>query len=252
MKDSKELPPLFDKIWSRDRCLAEINPAQIHRRRLTRQLLKKLRINPGNILDIGCGTGELIKELFNIYPRAQFYGCDISSESEKLTKATLWSAKFYCLNVEETQDAVFREPMDLITCCEVLEHCSSPSRVIKNAYLWLNNGGVFFFSVPAGYMTAYDRSIGHRHHYTTQEIKQLLSSEGFCGVYAQYWGAPFHTLYRELVRIASGRIENKEGADPNQYFLAYRLCSKVFNLLFYLNFLNYGHQIFGWGYKKSL
>ena len=251
MKDSKELLPVFDKIWSRDGHLAEINPAQVHRRRITKRLLKKSGINPCNILDIGCGTGELIKELFHVYPNAQFYGCDISSESGKLTKAALLSAKFYCLNAEEIQEDVFSERMDLITCCEVLEHCSSPARVIKNAYLWLNNGGVFFLSVPAGSATAYDRSIGHQHHYTTQEMKQLLVAEGFCDVHAQYWGAPFHTIYRELVRIASNRIENKEKVNPNQYFLGYWLCCKVFNLLFYLNFFNSGHQIFGWGYKKS-
>jgi len=251
LEGSKEQVSLYDKIWDRDRYLAEINPGQIHRRRLTKHFLKKLWIKPKNILDIGCGTGELLKFLFGIYPGAQFYGCDLSRVSEKMTMTVFPSARFYCLNAEEPQQIVFNKHMDLITCCEVLEHCSSPAEVIKNAYLWLKNGGLFFFSIPAGSLTAYDRFIGHKHHYTTQEIKQLLVSEGFCDIHVQCWGAPFHTLYRELVRIASKRIENKTKVDPNQYFFVYWLSCKIFNLLFYLNFFNSGLQIFGWGYKKD-
>ncbi len=188
IEDSAEGEPVFDKVWSSDRSLAEINPAQIHRRRQTKKLLRKLGINPRSILDIGCGTGELIKELFHVYPNADFYGCDISSEAEKLTMTALPSTRFYCLNVEKPQEDFFKKGMDLITCCEVLEHCSSPDQVIKNAYLWINEGGLFFFSVPAGPKTAYDSFIGHQHHYTIEEIKQLLISEGFCDVYAKYWG----------------------------------------------------------------
>jgi ubiquinone/menaquinone biosynthesis C-methylase UbiE len=251
LETSKKSIPVFDSIWSRDKYLAEINPAQIHRRRLTKYFLKKSGIKPQSILDIGCGTGELIKLLFHIYPNAQFYGCDISKESGRLTMAVLPSARFYCLNAEEAQKDVFDKHMDLITCCEVLEHCSHPAQVLKNAYQWLNNEGLFFCSVPAGSMTAYDRLIGHQHHYTSQEIRELLCSEGFCDVHVQYWGYPFHTLYRELVRAASSRMENKEKADPNQYFLSYWLCCKIFNLLFYLNFLKSGCQIFGWGYKRG-
>ena len=193
----------FDKIWDRDKYLAKINPSQIHRRRLTRRYLSKLRINPASILDIGCGTGELLMELSSVYPSAQFYGCDTSREAGKLTMEILPSVRFCHFNAEEAQKGVFEKTVDLITCCEVLEHCSSPIGVLKNAYQWLNKGGLLFVSVPAGPMTAYDQSIGHRHHYTTQEIQGLLASQNFCDVHVEYWGAPFHTLYRELIRFVS-------------------------------------------------
>jgi SAM-dependent methyltransferase len=246
----RESTPVFDKIWRRDKSLAKINPAQIHRRRLTEYFLKKLGIKPASILDIGCGTGELLKELFHVYPNAQFYGCDLSREAGNLTVVIFPSARFYCFDAGKTQKEAFEKTVDLITCCEVLEHCSSPIQVIKNAYQWLNRDGLFFISVPAGPMTAYDRAIGHQHHYTTKEIKELLLSEGFCDVHAQYWGAPFHTFYRELVRFVSNRSENQNKSDPNRYFLLYYLCCKIFNLLFYFNFLKSGYQIFSWGIKR--
>ncbi len=246
----EESSPDFNKIWDRDKYLARINPAQIHRRRLVKRFLSKLGIKPASILDIGCGTGELLKRLSSIYPNAQFYGCDTSNEAGKLTMAILPSVRFYSFNAEEAQKGAFEKTVDLITCCEVLEHSSSPIQLVKNAYQWLNNGGLFFISVPAGPMTAYDQSIGHRHHYTTQEVQELLVSQDFCDVHTEYWGAPFHTLYRELIRLVSSRSKNKEKIDPNQYLLPYYLFCKIFNVLFYFNFLNSGYQIFAWGTKR--
>ena len=249
-EDSEALKPVYDKISIRDGYLAEINPAQIHRRRLTRRFLRFLRINPRKILDIGCGTGELIGELSHIYPHAQLYGGDLSSISVKLTMARVPLGKYYCFNAEEIQGEIFDTPMDLITCCEVLEHCLSPDRVVKNACLWLNTGGVFFLSVPSGPMTLYDQTIGHQHHYTIQEVRTLLESVGFMDVHVQSWGAPFHTLYRELIRVVSNGFSSKESVDPNRYSSLYRISSRVFNLLFYFN-VNYGRQIFGYGYKNG-
>jgi 2-polyprenyl-3-methyl-5-hydroxy-6-metoxy-1,4-benzoquinol methylase len=248
---SEKSKPIFDEIWRRDKHLAEVNPAQIHRRRLTRYFIRKFGPEPQNILDIGCGTGELLAELTSIYPHAQLCGCDLSEESGKLTTARLPLAHFYKFNAEEPQSPEFEKTMDLITCCEVLEHCAAPGQVVKNAYRWLNKGGMFFLSVPSGPMTAYDKAIGHQHHYTVQEIKTMLESESFVDVNVQSWGAPFHTLYRELVRAASRKVMNKKSADPNRFFFPYWIGSKVFNVLFYLNYFNYGYQIFGYGYKKA-
>jgi SAM-dependent methyltransferase len=225
LDDPRSAVSIFDKIWVRDKDLAKMNPAQIHRRRLTRYFLKKLKIRPQKILDIGCGSGELLKEL-----------------------AAVPLVRFCRLNAEAIQANPFLDPMNLITCCEVLEHCSDPRPLVKNAYQWLAPGGVFFFSVPAGPKTAYDEEIGHRRHFTTQEARELLESEGFCEVYVRSWEAPFHTFYRKLVGMASNRIKNK--GKPSDYFPAYWLCCKIFNLLFHFNFLNSGYQIFGWGYKN--
>ena len=39
--------------------------------------------------------------------------------------------------------------------------------------------------------------------------------------------------------------------NPNRYLLPYYLSCKIFNILFYFNFLNSGYQIFGWGTKRE-
>ncbi|MBI3591765.1 MAG: class I SAM-dependent methyltransferase [Candidatus Melainabacteria bacterium] len=241
--------PIYDKVWKTDAYMAKINPAQIHRRRLTKNILKKLCSKPKSILDIGCGTGELLFNLAQIFPEAKLHGCDISTESGKLMKSILPNAKFYCLNVDEVSSFSLNEPVDLITCCEVLEHCTNPENMIRNSYQSLNPGGIFFLSVPSGKMTDYDKVVGHNHHYTVEEINLLLSFHGFKNISSQYWGAPFHTIYREIVRIASKGID-KKSTKASKVTLFYLVFCMIFNFLFYFNFFkNSGHQIFAWGIK---
>lgn len=98
-------------------------------------------------------------------------------------------------------------------------------------------------------MTAYDKAIGHQHHYTAQEMRSLLESGGFGGVRVLLWGAPFHTLYRMMVGLASARLKGTE--KPGDYSAAYCFLSVIFDKLFYLNVTGCGRQIFGWGYKNA-
>jgi hypothetical protein len=53
-------------------------------------------------------------------------------------------------------------------------------------------------------MSAFDRSIGHRRHFTPESLSQILRESGFRVERAQRAGFPFFNLYR-LVVIARGR-----------------------------------------------
>lgn len=241
---------LFDAVWKKDITLTKINPAQSHRRRLVSYFLDKLNVNPQTIIDIGCGTGELLKELSKKYPEAELTGCDLSLESGKLVKELLPKANFLCLDVEEPNNN-FNNSVDLITSSEVIEHCKNPSGLVENAYRWLKPGGVFFVTVPAGEMTGYDIKIGHLHHYTKEEMFSLLSSKGFSKVEVKYWGEPFHGLYRYIVGLGSNNISNHKNNSRLHFTLIHLLCN-IFNFLFYLNPMkDKGLQILAWGVKEN-
>lgn len=54
------------------------------------QTLRRFRVGPGDhVLDIGCGTGALLKALSNAVPQAQLAGIDPSPEMLELAQAKL-------------------------------------------------------------------------------------------------------------------------------------------------------------------
>lgn len=59
----------WERHWERFAASARANPAQAFRRRLIHRLLGAEAAGPGAaILDIGCGSGDLLAELAEHYP----------------------------------------------------------------------------------------------------------------------------------------------------------------------------------------
>jgi cyclopropane fatty-acyl-phospholipid synthase-like methyltransferase len=69
----------WDRHWRHFAESARVNPAQAFRRRLILHLLGGEAAEPGAaILDIGCGSGDLLAELAAHLPGAMFAGIDNS------------------------------------------------------------------------------------------------------------------------------------------------------------------------------
>ena len=88
-------------------------------------------------------------------------------------------------------------------CSEVLEHVDEPVRLLRNARAWLAPGCRLVVTVPGGPMSAFDRHIGHRRHFSPGELGRVLVEAGFETQLLAGAGFPFFNLYRGLV-IARG------------------------------------------------
>ncbi len=92
-------------------------------------------------------------------------------------------------------------------------------------------------TVPAGPMSAFDRHIGHRGHFTPARLGQLVKDAGLRVASLYGAGFPFFNLYR-LTVIARGRklIADAAGGDDGaQLPLAARAAIGAFAWLFRLN-----------------
>ena len=103
------------------------------------------------ILDAGCGSGGLIKQIHGL-KYSHIYGVDASRSGIELAKTINNEIK----NQIEVHDIYNKnlptqfpqKNYDLIVSLEVIEHLYSPKKYLENINLWLKKGGLLVLSTP--------------------------------------------------------------------------------------------------------
>lgn len=140
---------------------------------------------PKFILDIGCGTGEL---LFQLQSRmtADFAGLDLSDNMLQIARQKMGK------DVELRQGDAENLPweasrFDLVCCTLSFHHYPQPKKALAEMRRVLKPGGMLLladitFPTPARQLTNLILpllSTGDRHFYSQAEINSLLASAGF-------------------------------------------------------------------------
>src|SRR5690606_32387947 len=129
-------------------------------------------------------------------------------------------------------------------CSEVLEHVDDPAAFLREARRLLAEDARLVVTVPGGPMSAFDRHIGHRQHFTRASIRRVLEGAGFEVERTWLSGFPFFNLYR-LTVIARGerlvRDVESGGRGPTS-----RLADGVMAAFRGVFRLNLGDSRFGW------
>jgi 2-polyprenyl-3-methyl-5-hydroxy-6-metoxy-1,4-benzoquinol methylase len=241
-------------MWERYGALDALSPASFHRRRLIRKLAIEFMPRAENIIDAGCGQGQLLVELRRALPGARLTGADVSAESRRQAALRCPEARISSLDLEgdgfdfDHEDLLSK--FDLAVCSEVLEHLEHDRLAAARLARLLHPGGAAIVTVPGGKKSRFDELIGHRRHYTKRELRQVLESAGFRVERLVAWGFPFHNLYRSAVRVAS-RFAFKpaavgtEPAPPTSSLAdrAYALSGRLLKPLYYANRPYWGEQL---------
>jgi len=128
------------------------------RQRLQPGVLKILDKLSGNesILDLGCGNGELARELMRRGHRGRYLGVDFSLPLLEVARqgwedapATFMRADLMSISWEKRLTARGRLPFDWVTAFAVLHHIPGKSarlKILKKAHALLQRGGLFIHS----------------------------------------------------------------------------------------------------------
>ena len=194
----------WDRHWSAYREAAEKNPANRFRRRLIFDTLA-LGAGPVRLVDIGSGPGELLAAVRAANPRAELLGIELSREGIAAAQRALPDARFIQrdLSIPGPLPAEFQGWATHAVCSEVLEHVDDPVAFLKNVRPVLAPGCRLVITVPGGPMSAFDRTIGHRRHFTAARLDEVLRAAGLGVDWTRGAGFPFFNLYR-LTVIARG------------------------------------------------
>lgn len=138
---------------------------------------------PGKLLDIGCATGEFLKEMQAHGWEVQ--GVEISPQAAIIARETYGLKVFIGpLSAFDAQGEIF----DIVTMWDVMEHLPSPYAGLLQIHRMLSREGYLIFSVPN--LRSFDAQLfGHwwigwdapRHLYLFPEpvLKKLLTQTGF-------------------------------------------------------------------------
>ena len=144
-------------------------------------------IEPGKVLDIGCGPGFLLSAISNKWDK---YGVDISKTA--LEQCSKFS-KTYCGDLVKFN---FKENIfDLVVMNHVIEHLSEPLKYIIEVKRILKSKGVFILATPdfdsgcARYFRNNFRMLhdkGHISLFTSFSLLKMLEDYGFEIIHVEY------------------------------------------------------------------
>jgi trans-aconitate methyltransferase len=191
--------------WRDYNAAAERNPAQHFRHRLVDRLLQA-PASGVRVLDIGSGQGDLAQLLAERHPASSIVGLEVSATGVEISSMKVPSATFMQRDLCEPGDppAEYQRWATHATCSEVLEHVDDPGLLLRNALAYCTPGCRLVVTVPGGPMSAFDKHIGHRRHYTPAALRELLESAGLRVENVATAGFPMFNLYR-LVVVSRGK-----------------------------------------------
>ncbi len=94
------------------------------------------------ILDLGCGTGEMLSQIYNHHSQAILTGIDGTEEMLALARKKLQQATFYKKNIEDLGS--LKEKFDIVMSLNVLHHLSDPTQHIANLDRLCTKDGTVF------------------------------------------------------------------------------------------------------------
>lgn len=124
----------------------EINhKAESYYRREKKQILNLIPAGAHSVLDLGCASGMLGRQLRNSNRAAELVGVELFEPAG--TEAAAYYDRIFLGDIESIQ-LPYHEHFDYVVCGDILEHLRDPWSVVGRIHGWLKKEGVLISSIP--------------------------------------------------------------------------------------------------------
>lgn len=108
--------------------------------------VRLLKIQPKVVLDLGCGTGKLTRELKHLFPRAKVYGMDVSYGMVGYSKhQEPWFKRAHFINADAHSLPFDSQSIDLVVSNLMIHWCNDIDTVLKElARVLIGDAPLFF------------------------------------------------------------------------------------------------------------
>lgn len=162
------------------------------------------------IMEIGCSSGFLLKEVTKMAPKATLIGADV-------VKIPLYKLARSLPNVPLIRFDLLKNPLpksciDIIVMLNVLEHIEDDVTALKNTFELLKPGGSLVIEVPAGpnLYDKYDVELHHFRRYTSLELQAKLESVGFSIMRKSHLGFFLFPAFAVIKLINKFRVNSNQ------------------------------------------
>jgi len=170
------------------------------------------------VLDVGCGTGALLRRLLERYPEAEGIGLDVSSAMLDVARRRLAGHHARLRRADARRIPLPGHSVDLLTLASVVHYVRRPSTVLLEACRVLRPGGmlgIVDYVLHAGTGSLLDELIrlydpGHARCRGSEELSRLITRAGFTITHTEQF--PIDRIFGGVLVLARAPAV-KEGGD---------------------------------------
>lgn len=162
----------YDRLWVQKYSLKPT------RNRVIEIVKSHFREGEFTLLDLGCGTGQLVSELSSLYTDSKFFSIDKSNEMiSYASKNNI--GEYICCNIDDCDLAKYipKQSIDIIVCCHSFPYYTKKSLVLSKLKEVLKPNGIIIF-VQASINNLYDKGVMSIIEKTAEKA-EYLSRENF-------------------------------------------------------------------------
>ena len=141
-------------------------------------VIQKYCLDIKKILEIGCGTGFVLRKLQSHFREAELYGSDLLIEglyfaSQRVSTATLVQM--------DARDIPYQQEFDLICALDVIEHIEEDELALSQMYNAVRPGGKIIITVPQHMFlwSTVDELSYHKRRYGRDDLINKVRKAGF-------------------------------------------------------------------------